>query len=96
MAEVPGTFVRQYVGKRVRITLLDGRVFDAELLSFDGRSLWLVADGEDRFVPLSDVAALRAAAVKMGPLPLPGRPASPARPRRPPVGTEGCAGHSMA
>ena len=96
MAEVPGIFVRQYVGKRVRITLLDGRAFDAELLSFDGRSLWLVAEGEDRFVPLSDVAALRPSVVTMGPIPLPSRPASPTRPRRPPVEAEGCAGHSMA
>jgi hypothetical protein len=89
MAEVPGTFVRQYVGKRIRITLLDGPAFDAELLSFDGRSLWLVADGEDRFVPLSDVAALRLSAVTMGPIPIPGRAGPPARPRRPTVEAEG-------
>jgi hypothetical protein len=82
MAAVPGTLVRQYVGKRIRITLLDGRAFDAELLSFDGRSLWLVAEGEDRFVLLSDVAVLRLSAVTRGTLPIPGRPVPPARPRR--------------
>jgi hypothetical protein len=94
MAEVPGTFVRQYVGKRIRITLLDGPAFDAELLSFDGRSLWLVAEGEDRFVPLSDVAALRLSAVTMGPIP--GRAAPSARPRRPTVEAEGRAPRLMA
>jgi hypothetical protein len=82
MAAVPGTLVRQYVGKRIRITLLDGRAFDAELLSFDGRSLWLVAEGEDRFVLLSDVAALRLSVVTRGSLAIPGRPVPPARPRR--------------
>jgi hypothetical protein len=91
MAEVPGTFVRQYVGKWVRITLLDGPAFEAELLSFDGRSLWLVAEGEDRFVPLSDVAVLRLSVTKR-PFPIPGRPTRgsgdpPLKPRAAPAGT---------
>ncbi len=89
MAEVSGTFVRQYVGKWVRITLLDGPAFDAELLSFDGRSLWLVAEEEDRFVLLSDVAVLRLATKR--PISIPGRPIL-GRQRRPAIEAEGRSG----
>ena len=55
MAELRGSSVRQFVGKPVRVALSGGRVVDGYLVSFDGRTLWLVADGEDRFVPLSQV-----------------------------------------
>lgn len=58
MADFPGTTVRQFVGKSVRLALSGGRVLDGHLVSFDGRSLWLVTDGEDRFVPLSQVAGM--------------------------------------
>lgn len=60
MAELPGTFVRQFVGKVVRVFMIDGPVVDAYLVSFDGRSLWLVIDGEDHFVPLTTVATMLA------------------------------------
>jgi hypothetical protein len=55
MAELAGSNVRQFVGKRVRVALSGGRVLDGYLVSFDGRSLWMVSDGEDRFVPLAQV-----------------------------------------
>lgn len=55
MAELPGTFVRQFLGKPVRVVLAGGLMLDGHLVSFDGRSLWLVTDGEDRFVPLTQV-----------------------------------------
>jgi hypothetical protein len=55
MAELAGSNVRQFVGKPVRVALSGGRVVDGYLVSFDGRSLWMVADGEDRFVPLNQV-----------------------------------------
>jgi len=55
MAELAGSNVRQFVGKPVRVGLSGGRIVDGYLVSFDGRSLWMVTDGEDRFVPLSQV-----------------------------------------
>ena len=58
MAEFPGVEVRQYVGKRVRVGLADGNAFEGQLLSFDGRTLWLVSSGEDTFVPVSEVVVL--------------------------------------
>ena len=58
MATVPGPAVKQLVGKLVRLALVDGSAVAAHLLSFDGRSLWLVDGGEDRFVPLHDVRSV--------------------------------------
>lgn len=55
MAELPGSFVKQFLGKPVRVALATGSALDGQLVSFDGRSLWLVTDGEDRFVPLGQV-----------------------------------------
>jgi hypothetical protein len=67
MAELAGSNVRQFVGKPVRVALSGGRVVDGYLVSFDGRSLWMVADGEDRFVPLAQVDLItpRGAAVPL-------------------------------
>jgi hypothetical protein len=67
MAELAGSNVRQFVGKPIRVALSGGRVVDGYLVSFDGRSLWMVADGEDRFVPLAqvDLITVRAAAVPL-------------------------------
>ncbi|HEY3238369.1 MAG TPA: hypothetical protein VGL92_02305 [Acidimicrobiia bacterium] len=67
MAELAGSNVRQFVGKPVRVALSGGRLVDGYLVSFDGRSLWLVSDGEDRFVPLNqvDLISPRAAAVPL-------------------------------
>jgi len=60
MAELPGSFVRQFLGQAVRVFMTDGPVVDAYFLSFDGRSLWLVVNGEDHFVPLATVTTMRA------------------------------------
>ncbi|MGH8992027.1 MAG: LSm family protein [Acidimicrobiia bacterium] len=67
MAELAGTNVRQFVGKPVRVGLNGGRVVDGHLLSFDGRSLWMVTDGEDCFVPVTqvDLITLRSPAVPL-------------------------------
>ena len=67
MAELAGSDVRQFVGKPVHVALSGSRVVDGYLVSFDGRSLWLVTDGEDVFVPLGqvDLITLRAAAVPL-------------------------------
>jgi hypothetical protein len=62
MAVLSGTLVKQYVGKPIRIAFVDGQILDAHLLSFQGASLWLVRGDEDRFVALSDVAAVSALA----------------------------------
>ena len=53
-------FIRCLEGRRVSVALVDGsRLDDCDLVSA-GRhgvdSLWLVADGVDRFVALADVA----------------------------------------
>jgi hypothetical protein len=58
MAVLPGTLVKQFVGKPIRIAFVNGQVLDAHLLSFQGASLWLVRGDEDRFVALAEVAAL--------------------------------------
>ncbi len=55
VAEIAQNFIRQFVGKPVHLALLGGNALDGYLLSFDGHSLWVVIDGEDRFVPLSQV-----------------------------------------
>jgi hypothetical protein len=57
MSPVPGTLVKQLVGKVVHIALADGMVVVGQLVSFDGRSLWMVAGGEDVFIPLHTVFA---------------------------------------
>jgi hypothetical protein len=62
MAVLPGTQVRQLVGKPIRIAFVDGQVLDAHLVSFQGASLWLVRGDEDRFVALTEVAAMTALA----------------------------------
>ncbi len=62
MAELAGSSVRQFVGKPVRVALSGNRVVDGYLVSFDGRSLWMVADGEDRFVRLDQVDLITEAA----------------------------------
>lgn len=69
MAELAGSNVRQFVGKPVRVGLSGGRVVDGYLVSFDGRSLWMVTDGEDRFVPLAHVDLITPTAT---PVPLAG------------------------
>jgi hypothetical protein len=69
MAEFPGVEVRQYVGKRVHVGFADGRTLDGHLLSFDGRTLWLVSGGEDTFVPVSEVVRLRPAPAWTLPVP---------------------------
>ena len=58
MAEIAG--IRQFLGKSVHLALAGGPTLDGHLLSCDGRSLWLVTDGEDRFVPLADVDVVTA------------------------------------
>lgn len=65
MAEIPGNAVKSLVGKPVRLALADGTAVVAHLLSFDGRSLWLVDEGEDRFVALGDVLSLMLAGVAL-------------------------------
>jgi hypothetical protein len=60
MAEIPRTAVKQLVGKVVRLALADGSAIAADLLSFDGRSLWLVVAGEDRFVALREIRSMMA------------------------------------
>ncbi|MGH9042485.1 MAG: hypothetical protein ACRDZ3_19890 [Acidimicrobiia bacterium] len=67
MAELSGSSVRQFVGKPIHVALSGDRVVDGYLVSFDGRSLWIVIDGEDRFVPLGQVEdlMLRTAAVPL-------------------------------
>jgi ribosome maturation factor RimP len=62
MAELAGSNVRQFVGKPIRVVLSGGRVVDGYLVSFDGRSLWMVMDGEDRFVRLDQVDLITEAA----------------------------------
>lgn len=56
MTELAGAFVRQFLGQAVVIVLTTGPAIEGQLVSFDGRSLWVVTGGEDRFVPLADVA----------------------------------------
>ena len=67
MAELSGAFVRQFVGAAVHIALGGEPALEGQLLSFDGRSLWVVTDGEDRFVPLAEVSAIvRSATAPVG------------------------------
>lgn len=70
MAAFPGSFVRQFLGKPVRVVLAGGLVLDGHLVSFDGRSLWLVTDGEDRFVPLTQVDGVVTPPTAVPPVPL--------------------------
>lgn len=63
MPEIAGTAVKHLIGKAVRVALADGTALAAHLLSFDGRSLWLVQAGEDRFVALGEVRSVSAETV---------------------------------
>lgn len=65
MAEFPHSDIRQFLGKSVRVALTGGRIVDGQLLSFDGRSLWLVTDGEDRFVPVTQVDLITSWSVRI-------------------------------
>lgn len=60
MNQVPVTLVKQMVGKPVHLVLADGAALVGHLLSCDGRSLWLVAGGEDLFIPVGAVAGILA------------------------------------
>ena len=66
MPEITGTAVKKLVGKVVRLALVDGSAVAAHLLSFDGRSLWLVDGGEDRFVALREIRSLMPEGVAVG------------------------------
>ena len=58
MADLAWAFVRQFLGHAVHIVLVGGPALDGQLVSFDGRSLWVVTDGEDRFVRLAEVVGM--------------------------------------
>lgn len=59
MTQVPGHFVKQFVGQSVSVALCDGRSVDGHLVSFDGRSLWLYTGAdEDLFVPVAAVSGV--------------------------------------
>jgi hypothetical protein len=53
--------LKRLIGRVVEIDRYDGGHDHGHLLNATRRTLWLVDGDEDRFVPLSDVASLRAA-----------------------------------
>jgi hypothetical protein len=53
--------LKQLVGTAIDVDRLDGRHAHGMLLNVNRRSLWLVSDDEDVFVPIEDVAQLRPA-----------------------------------
>jgi hypothetical protein len=58
MLEVQRTYARKLVGKRVRVACASGNVFEGDLMSFNGHSLWLVHGDADQFVSIHDVVGL--------------------------------------
>lgn len=58
MIEVQRTYARRLTGKRVRVACVNGSSYSGRLIGFNGRSLWLVAEGEDRFVEVADIVGL--------------------------------------
>ena len=58
MSQVPGNLVKTIVGKAAHLVLVDGAVVVGHLVSFDGRSLWMLVGGEDSFIPLGSVAGI--------------------------------------
>jgi hypothetical protein len=72
--------LRALEGHRVSVTLTDGTHMDACSLVSAGRAsvgtVWLFADGDDTFIPLSEVINVRAAASPIGPV-LAAQPAPP-------------------
>lgn len=50
---------RKLEGRFVHLSLIDGtRLDDVSLVSARGRTLWLFANGEDRFLPVDEVVDL--------------------------------------
>ena len=62
MLEVQRTYARKLVGKRVRVACVGGSIVEGDLMSFNGHSLWLVRNNEDRFVSIHEVVGLAARA----------------------------------
>jgi hypothetical protein len=58
MSQVPGKVVKNIVGKAAHLVLVDGAELDGHLVSFDGRSLWMVVGGEDSFIPLGSLVGI--------------------------------------
>jgi hypothetical protein len=58
MLEVQRTYARKLVGKSVRVACVGGSIVEGQLMSFNGTSLWLVHDDQDRFVSIHDVVGL--------------------------------------
>lgn len=58
MSPVPVNMIKGVVGKAAHLLLTDGAVVVGELVSFDGRSLWMLIGGEDAFIPLAAVAGI--------------------------------------
>lgn len=58
MIEVQRRYARRLTGHLVRVGCVNGTTLEGRLIGFNGRSLWLVAGGEDRFVDLADVVAM--------------------------------------
>jgi hypothetical protein len=53
--------LRQLIGREIHVDERGGTHHRGRLLNVNRRSLWLVEDDDDCFIPLCDVADLRAA-----------------------------------
>jgi len=51
-------YAKRLVGQSVRVACLNGTTAAGQLVSFDGRSLWLTEGDSDTFVPITHVVAL--------------------------------------
>ena len=58
MLTVQRRYARRLIGHHVRVACLNGTTTAGQLVSFDGRSLWLAQGESDTFVPIGDVVAL--------------------------------------
>ncbi len=53
--------LRRWIGQEVDVAGCDGSRHHGLLLNVTRRSLWLIEDDDDQFVPLADVTELRLA-----------------------------------
>jgi len=58
MLAMQSRYAKRLVGQSVRVACLNGTTSAGQLISFDGRSLWLTEGDSDTFVPINHVVAL--------------------------------------
>lgn len=63
MVTVQRAYARRLTGKLVKVACVNGSSYRGRLIGFNGRSLWLLSEGQDCFVDVTDVVGLAPASI---------------------------------